>query len=75
MLIKAMHAHSEAHPTRGYRRVQALLVADGWEVNVKRVHRLWLLEDLKLPTRKASGQKAFGSDANAAWNLPAAESR
>lgn len=71
LLIKAMRAHSEAHPTWGYRRIHALLVSDGWDVNVKRIHRLWLLEDLKLPTKKASGQKAFGSDANAAWNRPA----
>ena len=37
-LVKAMHAHAEGR--WGYRRVHALLVADGWPVNVKRVHRL-----------------------------------
>jgi putative transposase len=33
----------------GYRRIHALLVEDGWAVNLKRVHRLWALEGLMVP--------------------------
>ncbi len=72
-LVKQMRQLAEAHPRYGYRRVHALLVADGWAVNVKRVHRLWRLEMLKVPSRKAkdSGGRAQGGDANSAWALPA----
>lgn len=52
-LVKQMKQLANAHPRYGYRRVHALLVADGWDVNVKRVHRLWRLEQLKVPPRKA----------------------
>jgi transposase InsO family protein len=52
--------------------VHALLVADGWEVNVKRVGRLWRLEGLRVPPRRGpNGQKALGGDQNSAWALPA----
>ena len=32
----------------GYRRVTVLLRAEGWKVNVKRVHRIWRREGLKV---------------------------
>ena len=35
----------------GYRRVTALLRAEGWRVNAKRVERLWRREGLKVPRR------------------------
>lgn len=35
----------------GYRRITALLHAEGWEVNHKRVERLWRREGLKVPRR------------------------
>lgn len=71
-LIKSMRAHAEAHPRWGYRRVHALLIADGWAVNIKRVHRLWVLEGLRVPPRrKHRGLKAGGTDSNSAWALPA----
>ena len=71
-LIKAMHAHAEANPKWGYRRVHRLLVEDGWAVNLKRVHRLWRLEGLKVPERRSSkGKKAGGTGENSAWALPA----
>jgi putative transposase len=74
-LVAAMCKLADAHPRYGYRRVHALLVADGWNVNVKRVERLWRLHGLKVPPprSKASGQKAIGSDAHALWALPATE--
>jgi putative transposase len=39
------------HPRFGYRRVWVLLRQDGFDVNVKRVHRLWRQEGLKVPQR------------------------
>lgn len=46
--------------------------SQGWEVNVKRVERLWRAHQLKVPPRrqKASGQRALGDDAHALWSLP-----
>ncbi len=35
----------------GYRRIWALLRADGWHVNLKRVHRIWRREGLKVPSK------------------------
>jgi transposase InsO family protein len=71
-LVAAMKRHAEAHPRYGYRRVHALLVRDGWSVNVKRVERLWRAEGLRVPARHGpNGQKALGADENSAWALPA----
>ncbi len=71
-LVEAIHKLAETHPRYGYRRVHALLVHEGWKVNVKRVERLWRREDLAvLPRRKSHGQKAIGTDENSAWALPA----
>ena len=36
----------------GYRRIWALLRADGWHVNLKRVHRIWRREGLKAPSKQ-----------------------
>ena len=36
----------------GYRRITALLRADGWLVNHKRVERIWRREGLKVPTKQ-----------------------
>jgi putative transposase len=35
-LVAAMTKHAQVHPRFGYRRVHALLVAEGWVVNRKR---------------------------------------
>lgn len=71
-LVEAIHKLAETHPRYGYRRVHALLVHEGWNVNVKRVERLWRREDLAVtPRRKTHGQKAVGADEYSAWALPA----
>ncbi len=36
----------------GYRRVTALLKAEGWRVNAKRVQRIWRREGLKVPRKQ-----------------------
>jgi transposase InsO family protein len=48
-LVARIHALVREHPRYGYRRIWALLRAEGWEVNRKRVYRLWRREGLKVP--------------------------
>jgi transposase InsO family protein len=36
----------------GYRRITAILRADGWQVNAKRVQRIWRREGRKVPRRQ-----------------------
>lgn len=50
-LVKELCRLSEAHPRWGYRKIWALLRREGWEVNLKRVHRLWRLHGLQVPRR------------------------
>lgn len=40
------------HIRYGYRRIWALLTREGWIVNMKRVRRLWKLNELQVPKRK-----------------------
>ena len=46
----------------GYRRITALLRRDGWSVNVKRVHRLWRREGLKVPKRQPKRGRLWLND-------------
>lgn len=72
-LVVEMIKHAEAHPRWGYRRIHALLVEDGWPVNVKRIERLWRAEDLRVPPRRKNrpGGKGPGIADNSAWARPA----
>ncbi len=61
-----MRELSLRHPRYGYRRVAALLRAEGFKVNVKRVHRLWRKEGLKVPQKQKKRVRLVdGSSANA----------
>jgi putative transposase len=53
----------EANPRYGYRRVWALLRREGWQVNKKRVHRLWKEQGLKV-AQKQRKRKRTGSSEN-----------
>jgi transposase InsO family protein len=46
----------------GYRRITALLRADGWQVNAKRVERIWRLEGLKVPPRQPKRGRLWLND-------------
>ena len=46
----------------GYRRITALLRADGWRVNHKRVERIWRQEGLKVPARQAKRGRLWFND-------------
>lgn len=45
-LREALLTVARQHPRYGYRRLWALLVRQGWEVDVKRIHRLYKAEGL-----------------------------
>jgi transposase InsO family protein len=51
-LTAAIVAYARDYGRYGYRRIIALLRTDGWPVNVKRVHRIWRREGLKVPRRQ-----------------------
>jgi len=46
----------------GYRRVTALLRAEGWRVNAKRVQRIWRREGLKVPARQPKRGRLWLND-------------
>ncbi len=51
-LVSDLKRHAASRPRFGYRRVHALLRADGWRVNHKQVCRLWKKEGLRVPSVK-----------------------
>lgn len=46
----------------GYRRITALLKAEGWRVNHKRVERLWRIEGLKVPGKQPKRGRLYLHD-------------
>ena len=46
----------------GYRRITAMLRADGWGVNHKRVERIWRQEGLKVPARQPKRSRLWFND-------------
>jgi putative transposase len=46
----------------GYRRVTALLHREGWQVNHKRVERIWCQEGLKVPQRQPKRRRLWLND-------------
>jgi putative transposase len=61
-LVGDMKRLSRLHPRYGYRRITALLRAEGWCVNRKRVHRLWRQEGLKVPQKKGKCKRLGDSE-------------
>ena len=63
-LVKRMRELSGQHPRYGYRRMWALLRAERFVVNRKRVHRLWRREGLKVPSKQRKRARPPGGSAN-----------
>ena len=63
-LTQMIVALSGQNPRYGYRRVWALLRREGWEVNKKRVHRLWREADLKVPAGIRRKRQRLASSEN-----------
>jgi putative transposase len=53
---------ASAYGRYGYRRITALLKADGWRVNHKRVERIWRREGLKVPKRQPKRGRPWLND-------------
>ena len=51
-LTAAIIKLAEQYGRYGYRWITALLRRDGWEVNTKRVYRIWRREGLKVPMKQ-----------------------
>jgi len=51
-----------AYGRYGYRRITALLRSDGWQVNHKRVARIWRQEGLKVPQRQPKRRRLWLND-------------
>ncbi len=64
-LSSRMSEFSRENPRYGYRRVWALLRREGWEVNKKRVLRLWRERGLKVPHKQHKSRRlGMGSGEN-----------
>jgi transposase InsO family protein len=55
----------------GYRRITALLRADGWRVNHKRIERLWRREGLKVPWKQPKRKRLWLADGSCVRLRPA----
>ena len=65
-LRRRLREISREHPRWGYRKAWALLRTDGWEVNRKRIQRLWREEGLRVPPRRRKRRRLGQSTTNAA---------
>jgi putative transposase len=63
-LVKRILELAQAHPRYGYRFITAKLRQEGWQVNAKRVYRLWRREGLKVPQKKRK-RRRLGNSGNA----------
>jgi putative transposase len=69
-LVKAILDLVGQHPRFGYRRVWALLKSAGWQVNRKRVYRLWRKEGLKVPLKRHKRRRLGTSENGCARRRP-----
>lgn len=73
-LVRVIRRLARRHPRWGYKRIHARLTHQGWNVNRKRVRRLWNALGLKRPPRRKKPKKAGilpGSSANSCVHQPA----
>jgi putative transposase len=64
VLVDGMITLSRENPRYGYRRIWALLRGKGWQVNKKRVHRLWKEQGLKVPAKQRKRRRLLGHSEN-----------
>lgn len=62
-LVQRIHELVRKHPRYGYRFITAKLRQEGWQVNRKRIYRLWRQEGLKVP-RKTKKRRRLGHSGN-----------
>ena len=61
-LVADMIALARQYGRYGYRRIAALLREAGWQINDKRVERLWRREGLKVPCKQKSRGRLWLND-------------
>ena len=61
-LIKRIIELATQYGRYGYRRITALLQREGWQVNHKRVERLWRREGLKVPQKQPKRKRLWLND-------------
>ena len=61
-LTRAVIALASEYGRYGYRRVTALLQADGWQVGKDRVQRIWRREGLKVPQKHRPRSRLWLND-------------
>lgn len=61
-MTRRIYELAEKHPRYGYRRITALLKRDGWQVNKKRVYRIWRREGLQVPQHQRKRRHRGSSD-------------
>lgn len=61
-LIERILALATKYGRYGYRRITAILWAEGWRVNHKRVERIWRQEGLKVPKKQPKRGRLWLSD-------------
>ena len=61
-LIARLIALARRFGRYGYRRITALLQAEGWRVNHKRVERLWRQEGLRVPRKVPRRRQLWATD-------------
>ena len=62
ILTTRMVALASEYGRYGYRRITAMLRGEGWQVNHKRVERLWRLEGLKVPAKQPKRGRLWLND-------------
>ncbi len=62
VLVKRITELATQYGRYGYRRITALLRREGWQINHKRVERLWRREGLKVPSRQPKRRRLWFND-------------
>jgi len=71
LLVGRMVELATQYGRYGYRRITALLRAEGWLVNHKRVERLWRQEGLKVPQKQPKRRRLWLNDGSCVRLRPA----
>ena len=70
LLTEAITSLALQYGRYGYRRITALLRNDGWQVNHKRVERIWRREGLKVPQKQPKRRRLWLNDGSCIRKRP-----
>lgn len=69
-LVQRILELSKDYGKCGYRRIMALLREEGWQINLKRMLRLWRREGLKVPARQPKRKRLWLNDGSCVRHRP-----